>query len=398
MCNRISFLGFVYSFLILWLAVACAPEELTPNPDVLCELPASDSSATHPKATQYENLLQGAQQNLIPGLAMLVKDADGQWAGGAGWADMTDEIPVSPCMPFLIASISKVYTATVVMKLIDQGILALDQPVSQWIDEEKVSKIENADQATIRHLLDHTSGIADWITTLYELQQINSHTNDFSTEDLLAFAYGKPATHEVGATYAYSNTNFVLLGLIAEAATQKELATLYEEIIFAPLRITSGYYGTDVPIRSNLVRGYIDFVGDGKYVDAEWLYRDELKTGDGGIATNIYDMATFVEGLFKGQLVSDARLTEMTTTFELPEDWVGDFGNAEQYANGLGLEVFRSSHGIAYGHSGGIFGFSSLMLYFPAEDATFILLNNSISVADQKIDELTREALRIMFE
>lgn len=384
--------------LSLIIQVGCQPAKLKPNEDLSCQAPANDTSALHPKAAAFEAALVQAQAGQVPGLVMLAQDAQGQWVGAAGWADMTDEVALQPCMPFLIASISKVFTATVTMKLVDEGILGLDQPVSQWIDEETVSKLENADQANIRQLLDHTSGIVDYLTIFFELNQINSRQNDLSTEEMLAFAFGHSATHEVGTTYSYSNTNYVLLGLIAESATGKTLGQLYDEIIFTPLGLETGYYGIEQPIPADLVRGYIDYVGDGQYVDAEWLYRDELRTGDGGIAINAYDLATFIEGLYKGQLVSQARLDEMTAWFDLPEDWQGPLP-AGHTKNGLGFEYFETDYGYAVGHSGGIYGFTSLLLYFPERDATFLFLNNSISVSDEvDIDGLIEASLQIMFE
>ena len=248
----------------------------------------------------------------------------------------------------------------------------------------------------IEHLLSHTSGIPDYYTLQYQLDQINNTDNNWSQDDVARFAYGKKATHPVGETYYYSNTNYLLLGLILEKISGKSLEEVYAEEIFSPLGLSNSYFGIAQPIPGNAVKGYADIYGNGRYVESEFLYKDELRTADGGIASNTYDVAIFLESLMKGSLISEQSLSEMTNWFDLPEEWVYD--EIGHTANGYGIEYFTTPYGYAVGHTGSIFGFYTLAFYFPDEDATFILLTNSATFDNQPKTNIYHEVLDIMFE
>lgn len=339
-----------------------------------------DNSANHPMNDQFQSILEEGQRMNIVGASMLVKDQNGTWMGGAGKADIANNIDVQACQPFLIGSISKVFTATVVMALVDDGLLTLDDPVNQWIDRSVTDKIDNANESNLRHLLHHTSGIPDYYTTQYELDRINRVYQGHSQWETLEYTYNQSATNAVGASYYYSNTNFILLGLIAEAASGKTLEQLYKEKIFAPLNLESAWYSESEPIPAGTVRGYVEIYGNGQFTESEFLYKDELITADGGIICNVYDLARFMEGLYKGELISQEQLNEMMDWEDIPEDWTGPvFGHNR---NGQGFEYFTKDYGYAIGHLGGVDGFSTVLLYFPEKDFTYVYFQNSVGDSD----------------
>ncbi|MEM6297304.1 MAG: serine hydrolase [Bacteroidota bacterium] len=379
---------------LLIFFTSCEQNDVFPTDKYTCMLAVGDSSLTHPKANIYQNILERHRKNGLVGATLLVKDGDGLWMGADGMADIASDINVKPCNSFLIASISKVFTSAAVYRYVDQGVITLEDPISKWLAPEIVDKVENAQEAQIKHLLTHTSGIADFYTLQFELDRLNKISNNFTKEEVLEYTYGIAATHETGETYAYSNTNFLLLAMILERASGLTFEQVYEQEVFSPLGLVSAYYSEENPIPEGCVKGYYDIYGNGQYAESEFLYGDELGIGgDGGIAINAYDLALFLEGLSKGELISETSLVQMNDWFDLPTDWHWEaFGQTE---NGFGIEKFNTQYGYAVGHSGGIDGFSSLALYFPETDMTYILLVNSAGNEEgfESQEEIFREVM-----
>lgn len=380
---------------------SCEKNEVLPAANYSCNLGNLDSSLVHPKANIYQNILEENRKNGLVGAVLLVKDKDGLWLGADGKADIASDIDMANCNTFLIASISKVFTSAAVYRYVDKGILTLDDPISKWLDTSIIENVENADQTQIKHLLAHASGIADFYTLQFELDRINKITNNFTKQDVLKYIYGKDATNDVGETYYYSNTNFLLLAMLLESVSGLSFEQVYQQEVFIPLGINSAYYSEEQPIPDGSVKGYVDIYGNGQHVESEFLYNDELGIGgDGGIAINAYDLATFFEQLMKENLISETSIDKMTEWFDLPEDWTSEEDPYGQTENGFGIERFNTSYGPAVGHTGGIDGFSTIALYFPEEDMTYILLLNSAGNEEggNSREQIFKDVIKEMFE
>jgi len=386
--------------LLLIGITSCEQNEILPASNYSCDLGALDNSAVHPKATTYQNILENNRKNGIVGAVLLVKDKDGIWLGADGKSDIASDIDMLSCNTFLIASISKAFTTAATYRYIDKGVLTLEDPISKWLDASIIENVNNADKAQIKHLLSHTSGIADFYTFQFELDRINRISNDFTKEEVLKYIYGVGALNEVGETYNYTNTNFLLLSMILENASGLSFEQVYQQEVFSPLGLNSAYYSEEQTIPNGTVKGYVDIYGNGQFVDSEFLYNDELGIGgDGGIAINAFDLAIFFEQLMKGNLISNTSLNEMTNWFDLPNDWVSDDDPFGQNENGFGIERFNTNYGSAVGHTGGIDGFTTIALYFPEEDMTYILLLNSAGSEEgnDSGEKIFEEVAREMF-
>lgn len=391
--NKILFIGIFASFIIQ----GCENNEVLPVQYYNCTFSFTDTSEVHPTASVYQDILDKNRKDGLVGAVLLVKDKDGMWIGSSGKADIASNVDMKPCNTFLIASISKVFTASAIFRYVDKGILSLDDPVNKWLPKEITNKVENANESQIKHLLSHTSGIVDYYTDKLELDRINKMNNHFTKEKVLSYVYGKKARFPVGETYDYCNTNFLLLSMILEKASAKDFEKVYEQEVFLPLNLSSAYYSESNPIPENCVKGYADLYGNGQLVESQNLYQDELGIGgDGGIAINAYDLAIFLEQLMKGRLISTSSLNEMTNWFDLPEVWHWDtYGQTE---NGYGLEKFNTEYGYAVGHTGGVDGFISYAFYFPETDMTYVLLVNNTSAFNTSKDQIFKEVTKVMFE
>ncbi len=396
MINKLSS---VFALVVLVALLGCQENEVVQPSTYACVPAVGNAGQAHPKAAQYQAILDKNRKLGIVGASLMIKDKYGIWVGASGKADVASGINVQPCNRFLIASISKVFTAAAVFRYVDRKSLTLDDPVTKWIDPSVAKKVANAEQSTIRHLLNHTSGMPDYYTLQYDLDRLNRVYNGSTQEQTLTYVYGKKATNGVGESFSYSNTNYLLLGMILEKVSGQSLEQVYQKEIFQPLGLMSAYYSAKTPIPADAVKGYADMYGNGKYVESKFLYKDELITGDGGIAINAYDVGVFFEQLMKGKLISEASLSSMTDWFDLPaEEADKNFEFVGHFQNGQGLERNKTPHGISVGHTGGIDGFLSIAQYFPETDRTIVLLINSASYDGTPRLNIYRESLKVMFE
>ncbi|MBV6645232.1 MAG: beta-lactamase family protein [Cyclobacteriaceae bacterium] len=387
-----------YLYIIIALAMLVQCQEVEVRPASFYERAASfnDSSATHPNASVYQAILNNHQRQGIVGATLLVKDSQGLWVGAAGSADIASDAQMSPQAVYFIASISKVFTSAAVYRLVDRGLLSLNDPISQYLSDEIVDEVENVKDATIAHLLSHRSGIRDFYTTKFDLDRLNANQT-WKKEDVIKYVYGKNASFQVDKNYEYSNTNFLLLSMALESVTGLSFEEVYQNHVFEPLNLRSAYYSEDMIVPPGAVKGYVDLYNNGSFVESAFLYKEELGIGgDGGVAINAYDLAVFLENLVDTDFISAASQSEMTNWFPLPRDYVWEeYGQDE---NGYGIERFNTRYESAIGHTGGIDGFSTYGFYFPESDMTYILLCNSSSVEAGDVHaSLFDEVLEIMF-
>ncbi|MEL7533682.1 MAG: serine hydrolase domain-containing protein [Bacteroidota bacterium] len=386
----------IFFSLLFLLLTACQPE-ISPEPLDLGTCNQNyDGLSQHPKADIYQEIVDRNAARGIVGTTIFIKDAEGIWAGSHGMADLAAQRAMRACDRQMIASISKPFTSAVTYRLIEEGILGIDDPIKDYLPEEVVKKLANVDVATVKECLSHRSGIPDYYNLGFLVDQINVYDNVHSYEDLLRYTYGKKADFPAGTSYAYSNNNFVILGMIAEAVSGQTLATLYQNYIFDPMGLEQALYDLENPLPDDIGKGYADLYGDGNVVLSEFLYRDETRTPDGGIVIDNYDLYRFFSGLVKGELLQESSLDQMLELFDLPEDWQ-DTEILGQVKNGYGIEHFEHHGTYGYGHTGGVDGFLSMAYYYPEEDFMFIQVINTASFDYEPRIDMFNELAEIMF-
>ena len=162
---------------------SCTKNEVLPEEWYACTLDAEGSQPEmHPNNEAYQHILDTHRPQGLVGAQLCIWDEHGLWTGGDGWSDVASAVPVTPCQPFLIASISKVFTAAAAFRLVDQGVLDVESPLSSWLDAEILDNIANAGDVNISDLLSHRSGIPDFYTLAFELARINRLEQGWSTE------------------------------------------------------------------------------------------------------------------------------------------------------------------------------------------------------------------------
>ncbi len=329
-----------------------------------------------------DNLLAEYADADGPAVVIQITSPYGTWIATTGLAD--GERPTTPDDRFRIASMSKTYVATVTLMLVEEGVFDLDDLASDWLSDEIVENIANADVVTIRQLLAMRSGIDDYLGTEEFWQAIQADmTYEWTAEEAITYAYELPALFAPDEEYNYSNSNYILLQLILENASGMTLAQLVREKILDPLGLENTYTQISETHPKGFVNGYEDIDGDGELDDVTNI-NDGAGLGDGGLISNTADITTFYHALLAEKtLLSEAMMTELLN--------FGDDGEGGGYS--LGLSAWETDYGTAWGHSGGVLGFISLGVYLPDEDIIVVALSASWDV---DIESLVDDAISLI--
>jgi D-alanyl-D-alanine carboxypeptidase len=276
-----------------------------------------------------------------------------------------DTVAMHPDMLFAIGSITKNVVASLVFQLAEEGLLSLEDPLYQWLPS--FSKIDSA--ITIRPLLAHTSGVfMFWENQKLWDDLIKYRDSVFTPEVVLT--YLNDPHFAPGQGFRYSNTNYLLLAMIATRVTQSTLSEEFRKRFWQPLRLMDTYLSMEDPIpQDRLAHVWGDnFEKDGSNRDITYLPRashESITYGSSGIFTTAEELARWCKALFTGKVLKRSSLDQML-----------DFKN-EGY--GLGVHLIRKSitNGEkAFGHGGGNIGSSTYMVYLPDYDVSIVVMIN----------------------
>jgi D-alanyl-D-alanine carboxypeptidase len=353
--------------------------------------------AAAPPAAQREPaaldaVLEAAVAGGTPGVVLQVEEVgETIYRGAAGLASIEQHTPVSTADRFRIYSITKAFTATVTLQLADEGVLTLEDSVTRWLDDPEVLAIPDVDQITIRQLLTHSSGIYDYAgdpSNEFFADAFFGPEADWSRvwtpQEVLAYADGdrQEPYFAPGQGVYYANTNYILLGLIIEAATGRSYGTELSDRILDPLGLDQTSLETGRALPADVVEGYQLIDGQTVNVSAvnlSWAW------AAGGMISTVDDLARFERATFSGELVSPAAHEEM---FAFPSrSWAG-------YQFGMGVYRREFANGPMIGMDGGGAGGNAIMLRQEDQDLTAIaLVNSGTSEVYALIDEAITWAL-----
>jgi D-alanyl-D-alanine carboxypeptidase len=283
-----------------------------------------------------------------------------------------------------VASVTKLFVGVLVMQLVEDGVFALDDPIDKWLSDKTLKRIANADQVSIRQLLNHTSGIYDLIDdNAFYLAILNHPGRKWKPDELLEYVRGDDAVFPPGTDVEYSNTNFLLTAMIIEAATGQSHATLLRQRILDPLSLSDTYYHWHEGLPDLVAQGYFDLYNNGNLLEMS-NFNTGSGNGYGGLYSTIYDMRTFVEALLRDKtLLSPASLEEMLTITS--EDLV----SGEAYGVTIRKDFLdRSADEFGLGHRGRDLAYSADLFYFPTRDRTMAYLVNYGTDANSELREV----------
>lgn len=348
-----------------------------------CNSPASPA---HPKAAVFQAVLDDHIAKGLPGLSVLVRDKDGVWIGSAGMADISQDIAMKPCMVSKAASITKTFIGALTLKLSEEGAFSLDDPLTKWLSGDYMDKVKNAKESTIRMCLNHTTGIADVIEDNgFYLSVLNDPDKKWKPKELLTYVYGDAPEYPAGTDESYSNTNFVFLAMVIEAATGQDHAKLLREKIIEPLGLSDTYYYWHDPLPDYTAQGYFDLHNNGTILNVT-NYNTGSGNGYGGLYSNVYDLQIFIESLVREKTLLQPETLNQMLTFT-------DSVETSYRANGLGIFrdfLERAPNEYAYGHRGRDLGYTADMYWFPEQDITMVYFLNYGTDADSELKKYFR--------
>lgn len=365
------------TYLLSIVITMCAckkSEELEPS-FYDCELGFENRSDINPLDHEYQLLLNDMTANGVVGTSMSVYTSDNDiWVGTSGKADLFNDIDLQQCHMTRVGSTVKMVTATTVLLLSEEKKLNLDDRIADYLAGDVIDNIENADKATIRQLLQHSSGIYNYIHNLkFQTASLNDLIREWKAEDLLQYAYAKKAYFEPGKDVQYSNTGYILLGLLIEKLENKPLHEVFDNRIFTPLGMHSSSFASKNPVPDGIARGYVDLYSKLQVIESTYFSGWDYYTADGGLISTPYDLNVFFRSLMNGNLVNSESLQDMLS-WKVPSNQSSDFF---PIAYGLGIFRIETPSGIAYMHSGDAIGYYANMLYFPDDSTTVTYAVNS---------------------
>lgn len=317
------------------------------------------------KMDELFTILEKHEQSM--GGFSIYQDGKEVYSNAIGFIDLDSKIAPDRNTSYRIGSISKTFTACIIMKLIEQKKVKLSTPLTRFFP-----KIKNSSRITIENLLNHSSGIYNFTNSDEYLGYMEKKlTRDELYQKIESFGSAFEPGEEVG----YSNSNYVLLSMIAEKVTKKSYGELLDDMICKPLGLQRTYYGDKITTSNNEAKSFkkIKQWEDATETDMS------IPLGAGAIVSTASDINKFMYSFFNNQVVSQSSKDKM---IKLKQGF------------GYGIVTFQMGNKSALGHSGVIDGFASMAYHFPDNNMTITYLSNG---SVYSVDNVLDDALGIYF-
>ena len=375
--------GHAVLVLLPLVVAACAPRRAAvPAADVAASgvaAPRSDPAACEAVRGYLDSVRVAGP---APGMVLGVAFPDGRsCALAVGLADTARREAMRPEALLMSGSIGKTYVAAVALQLVGEGRLALDAPISRYIGGEPwFDRLPNARQITVRQLMRHTSGLVRYELDPRFLADLTAAPQkSWTPAERIAYLLDRPAPFAAGAGWDYSDTNYIVLGLILERITGRPLNDEIARRVLRPLALRATR-PTDSPVIPGLAQGYAgprnEFGGfDAMVRDGRFVINPQFEWAGGGYASSAEDLARWTRDYFEGRAYPDSLVRVATDGVEARM-----LGQGARY--GLGVIIRPSPLGETWGHSGFFPGYVAEARYWPSRRmAVTLQVNTSVAGA-----------------
>jgi CubicO group peptidase (beta-lactamase class C family) len=300
----------------------------------------------------------------IPGVSLAVcRDGKIVKAGGYGLANVELDVPVTPETIFQTGSVGKQFTSMAVMMLVEEGRIGLDDHLTKYIPESPAAWKD----VTIRQLLTHTSGIADYGGEEETMGKgVINFRKDYTEEELVSAFAKMPMDFRPGEKWSYSNTGYVLLGIVIHRVTGKFYGDFLQARIFQSLGMKSTRIISEADIVPHRSSGYRLVKGELK--NQEWVSPTLNTTADGALYTNVLDLAKWDAALYTTRLVKQSSLDAIWTPVKL--------NDGKTYPYGFGWDLAPKNGHHAVSHDGAWQGFTMSISRYVEDRLTVIVMTN----------------------
>ncbi len=304
-----------------------------------------------------------------PGVVLFMDDNGETSAAAYGAVNIETGEQVTVDDLFRIGSTTKPMVAAAAVSLAEDGLLDLDAPLANYLPDEIVARVANAESATVRQALQMTSGIYNYTENdAFTDAVLDNPDNPWTAAETVAYAYDQEPEFAPGEGYYYSNTNYNLIEIVINEASGQSLADVLTERVFTPAEMDNCYLETPERFADGIVRGYVlDDDDETTFIDVT-EENDAAGLADGGVVCTAADLAKFPVALFEGDILGEDALAEMLNAI--------DDGEGSAYGLGIGYDD-DVDYGLLASHSGATGGFQSMMVYLPDEGLTVTLVTNN---------------------
>ncbi len=314
-----------------------------------------------------------AASTQVPGAVLAVSRGGIQWMGAAGIADTSTNAPMDPTLRFRLGSLTKQFTAALILKLAEEGKLTLDDTLHQWLPGLGVPYDT---QITIRMLLNHTSGVADYATANFWNNLVFPNPYQAWQPSQLVQLALQQASVQPGTVYEYCNTGYILAGMIAETASGESAGDAMARRFFVPLGMNDTELAVDSTLSGSYAHGYLRLPGSPGVGDVSGWNPSSAWTA-GSLISTASDLLIWADALFGGHVLSQASLDAMITPV------------APSTFYGMGYGISQTSDGrTIYYHSGLIPGYSSIIGRDQESGLTIVVLTNREDISVETNDVL----------
>ncbi|MET9661061.1 serine hydrolase domain-containing protein [Streptomyces sp. NPDC006510] len=353
--------------LVVSVPVGTAWSEETPSPSVSASPTASASASeefpqlTPAVARQLDRAVRQVMDDArVPGVTVgLWAPGKGSYVRAFGVADKSSGAPMSTGLNMRVGSVTKTFTVTALLTLVDQGKVGLDDPIGKYVKD-----VPNGDRITLRELAGMRSGLFNYSMDPDFFKALTSDPQrPFTPQELLDYSFRHPVQFQPGEKFEYSNTNAILLGLVVEKASGRPLAEYLERNVFEPAGMNHTFLPHNAAFPAPHAQGYTDQTASGKTENATY-WNPSWAWAAGGAISDQRDLRIWARVLATGTLLSPATQAERLKTepSNLPD-------------TGYGLGIF-DAHGWI-GHNGSLPGYEALVVYLPEPKATLVVLLNT---------------------
>ncbi len=317
-----------------------------------------------------------------PGATLAVTLPDGATlAFAAGYVDREKKTRMEPNSRMLAGSVGKTFAAAVAVQLISEGKIGLDEKISKYLgDEEWFDRLPNARDITVRHLMTHTSGVIRYEFKPEFLKALIANpTKKWKPLEQIAFVFDDEAQFKAGEGWVYSDTNFIVLGMIMEKVTGRRFYDLADKRFVSKFKLkeTTPSYGPKI---EGLIQGYTGegnplHIRDEMIVDGALPFDPEFEWTGGGYVSTSGDLTRWAKLLYEGKALTDKERAMML-------DGVAATPLGPETKYGLGVIIKPTPAGMTYGHSGFFPGYLTEMMYFPHRKFAVAMQVNSSRPGD----------------
>lgn len=322
-------------------------------------------------------MMEAMADNTGTGIMLDVRaPGKGEWQLATGLADVAAVEPMTFDRHWRIGSLTKTFTATVALQLVEEKVLHLDNPLALYcppqVAESNIPPLPNADSITLRMLLSHTSGVFNFSDIPAVIEEFTTRPlRRWKPEELIAAAATQPAYFPPGQGYHYSNTNYYILGMIVEQVTGDTIEHQIQRRIFDRLGLTQTSFATTPSLPAPFVHSYIDSSVDGSLVDTS-IFDPSFGWAAGAVVSTVADLTRYAAALTDGSLLGAQLQRERLEWYAPASRGLAEEGLSSS-AYGLGI----ANLGGFYGHSGNVLGYTTLSLQRPTDDATIVFMSNN---------------------